>query len=36
MRPGRIREVELVAVRVRDDHNPIAPLPVLHSHAAPF
>ena len=32
----RIGEVELVAVRVRDDHEPVAPLPVLHIHAAPF
>ncbi len=30
------REVELVAVRVRDDHEPVAPLPVHHIHAAPF
>ena len=32
----RIGEVELVAVRVRDDHEPVAPLPVLYIHAAPF
>jgi hypothetical protein len=29
----RIGEVELVAVRVRDDHEPVAPLPV-HIHPA--
>src|SRR6266568_174846 len=32
----RIGEVELVAVRVRNDHEPVAPLPVLHIHAAPL
>src|SRR5579859_5972722 len=33
---ARVGKVEFVAIRVYDDHQPVAPLPVLHLHAAPF
>ena len=35
-RRGWIGEVKLVAVWVRNDHVPVAPLPFLHIHATPF
>jgi hypothetical protein len=35
VRRGRA-DAELIAVRVRDDHEPVAPLAVFHIHAALF